>query len=56
MIVKTFSFSSLHDIKMEQKALIFGKEGIIKNLFHKSKRTISINKVDNKKQFCLKKN
>ena len=56
MIVKIFSFSSLRDIKMEQKVLIFGKEGIIKNLFHKSKRTISINKVNNKKQFCLKKN
>ena len=56
MIVKIFSFSSLRDIKMEQKVLIFGKEGIIKNLVHKSKRTISINKVNNKKQFCLKKN
>ena len=28
--MKIFSFSSLRDIKMEQKVLIFGKEGIIK--------------------------
>ena len=34
---------------MGQKVLIFGKEGIIKNLFHKSKRSISIDKVDTKK-------
>ena len=40
---------SLLDIKMGQKVLIFGKEGIIKNLFHKSKRSISIDKVDTKK-------
>ena len=34
---------------MEQKVLIFGKQGIIESLFHKIKKLISINKVDTKK-------
>ena len=34
---------------MEQKALIFGKQCINKNAFHKNERSISIDKVDNRK-------
>ena len=31
---KMFDFFSLHGIKMKEKSLIFGEEGIIKNKFH----------------------
>ena len=34
---------------MEQKALYFGENGIIKNAFHKNKKLININEVDIKK-------
>ena len=33
---------------MEQKALYFGKNGIIKSAFHKNKNPININEVDTK--------
>ena len=47
-IVKKIFFS-LHGIKMEQKASIFGKHCINKNAFHKNKKPISISKVDNRR-------
>ena len=31
---------------MEQKAVYFGENGIIKSAFHKNKRPITINEVD----------
>ena len=40
-----FIFFSFHCIKMEQKIVIFGKQGIDKNSFHKDKRPINIVKV-----------
>ena len=46
---KVFIFFPLHGIKMEQKALHFGKECIIKNLFHEHKQPINIDNVDIKK-------
>ena len=39
-------FFSLHDIKMEQKALIFDRQCINKNAFQKHKRPITIDKVE----------
>ena len=41
-----FSFFSLHAIKMEQKVLIFQKQYINKNAFHKNKTAINIDKVE----------
>ena len=34
---------------MEQEAVYFGENGIVKNDFHKNKRSMNINKVDMKK-------
>ena len=42
---KAFIFFSLHGVKMEQKALVFEKQCINKNAFHKHKHLIDINKV-----------
>ena len=46
--IKNVDFCSFHCIKMEQKALYFGKNGIIKSAFHKNKNPININEVDTK--------
>ena len=42
-----FHFFSFHIIKMKQKSLYFGENGITKNSFHKDKRPV--NKVDLKR-------
>ena len=34
---------------MEQEAVYFGENGIIKSVFHKNKRSININEVDTEK-------
>ena len=49
------TFFSLHDIKMEQKALIFDRQCINKNAFQKHKRPISIDKVEIRKIVLSKK-
>ena len=41
-----FVFFSLHGIKMEEKVLNFSEKGIIKNVFHKKEKPISIEKVE----------
>ena len=41
---------------MEQDAVHFGEDSIIKNAFHKNKKHITINKVDNKRIALSKKN
>ena len=46
--IKIVDFFSFHCIKMEKKALYFGKNGIIKSAFHKNKNPININEVDTK--------
>ena len=53
---KNCYFFSLHGIKIEQKALIFGKQCINKKTFHKNKRLISFDKVDIRKIVLFKKN
>ena len=35
---------------MEQEAIYFGENGIIKSAFHKNKRPININEVDTEKR------
>ena len=35
---------------MEQEAIYFGEDGIIKSAFHKNKRPININEVDIEKR------
>ena len=44
-----------NSIKMEQDAVHFGEDSIIKNAFHKNKKPITINKVDNKRIALSKK-
>ena len=46
---KTFDILAFHSIKMEQEALCFGENGIIKNAFLKNKKQININEVDIKR-------
>ena len=41
-------FLSLLNIKMEKQVLIFDKQCINKNVFHKNKRPISIDRVENR--------
>ena len=41
---------------MEEKVLIFGKQCVNKNAFHKNKRSISIDKVDTKRIVLSKNN
>ena len=47
---------SFHSKKMEQEAIYFGENGIIKSAFHKNKRHININEVDIEKEHCQIKN
>ena len=46
---KRFDFFSFHSIKMEQVAVHFGENSIIKRAFHKNKKPININEVDIKR-------
>ena len=48
MKIKNFDFFSFHSIKMEQEAIHFGENSIIKSAFHKNKKPI-INEVDIKR-------
>ena len=50
MKIKNFDFFSFHSIKMEQEAIHFGENSIIKSAFHKSKKPININEVDIKRR------
>ena len=43
---KIWPFFSFHSIKMEQEAIYFGENSIIKSAFHKNKKPVNINKVD----------
>ena len=52
---KMFDFFSLHGIKMKEKILIFGEEGIIKNKFHIYEKSVSIDKVVIKRIILSKK-
>ena len=47
--MKKFDFFTSHSIKMEQEALYFGTNGIIKNAFHKNENPTNINEVDIKR-------
>ena len=40
------TFFSFHSIKMQQEAVHFGENSIIKIAFHKNKKPININEVD----------
>ena len=47
---KIFTLFSFHSKKMEQEAIYFGENGIIKSAFHKNKRPINIDGVDIEKR------
>ena len=49
MKIKNFDFFSFDSIKMEQEAIHFGENSIIKSAFHKNKKPIDINEVDIKR-------
>ena len=46
---RILTFFSFHSIKMEQEAVHFGENSIIKSAFHKNKKPININEVDIKR-------
>ena len=46
---RILTFFSFHSIKMEQEAVHFGENSIIKSAFHKNKKPININEVDVKR-------
>ena len=48
-----FALFSLHGIKMEEKVLIFGEKRIIKSVFHKKEKPISIEKVEIEKNSVI---
>ena len=54
--MKKFDFFSFHSIKMEQEALYFGTNGIIKNAFIKMKIQLILMKQILKEQYYLIRN